>query len=421
MSGYAARTEPGRGTHDRLTLRALVVGGTALVTVDVVGLEASTCRRIRQRCAGHAEVVVHATHTHGGPVSMPGRLGGDCDLGWLQSVEDAAVDGVREAARSVQPVTVLPWASPGPSVARNRRRAGGPVDPLLPGLALVGADGDCVATVVSYACHPVVLGADNVLFTADYPGPLRRRIEDEVGGVALFLTGCAGDANPGQVQVDPASAGGGRTFSDGTEMGEELAEAALAGLREVRRRSSPWSVGSGGAELTEASVHRVPVALEFAVPGVEALRAEVNRWRHAVKAARDGQERALYSCWQQWARSRLEAAAGADLDTDTDDDGGPQRWAGSVAVLRWGSARVLALPGEPFAATGRQLRRRLELPTAMVAGYCDGCPGYLPPRQEYPFGGYEVQDAHRYYGAPGPFAPGAAEALLEAALALPVN
>lgn len=57
----------------------------------------------------------------------------------------------------------------------------------------------------------------------------------------------------------------------------------------------------------------------------------------------------------------------------------------------------------------------------MVAGYCDGCPGYLPPRQEYPFGGYEVQDAHRYYGAPGPFVPGAAEALLEAALALPVN
>src|SRR5699024_11623759 len=97
MSGYAARTGPARGTHDPLTLRALVVGRTALVTAVVVGLDPSTCRRIRQRCAGLAEVVVHATHTHSGPVSMPGRLGGDCDLRWLQSVEDAAVDAVREA------------------------------------------------------------------------------------------------------------------------------------------------------------------------------------------------------------------------------------------------------------------------------------------------------------------------------------
>src|SRR5699024_266958 len=215
-----------------------------------------------------------------------------------------------------------------------------------------------------------------------------------------------------------ASSGGGRSFADCAEVGERLAEAALAGLREVRRRSSPWAVGSGGSELTEASVHRMPVTLEFAVPGVEALRAEVQRWRHAVEVARDGQERALYSCWQQWARTRLEAAAGADLDTH---DGGPPTWAGTVAVLRWGPARILALPGEPFAATGMQLRRRLGMPEAMVAGYCDGCPGYPPPREEYPFGGYEVQDAHRYYGAPGPFAPGAAEALLDAALRLPVN
>ncbi|HLR28469.1 MAG TPA: hypothetical protein VK086_07235 [Ruania sp.] len=412
--------------HDPLTLRVLVVGSTALVSADVVGLDASTCRRIRQRCAGLAEVVVHATHTHGGPVSMPGRLGGDCDLEWLHSVEDAAVEAVREAVRALQPVTVVPWSSPGPSVATNRRRAGGTVDPLLPGLALVGADGDCVATVVSYACHPVVLGADNLLFTADYPGPLRRRIEDEIGGLAFFLTGCAGDANPGQVQVDPASAssGGGRSFADCAEVGEQLAEAALAGLREVRRRSSPWSVGSGGSELTEASLHRLPVTVEFAVPGIEALQAEVERWHHAVEVARDAQERALYSCWQQWARGKLEAAARADLDTDTDTDtgdGGPQRWAGTVAVLRWGPARILALPGEPFAGTGMQLRRRLGVPTAMVAGYCDGCPGYLPPREEYPFGGYEVQDAHRYYGAPGPFAPGAAETLLDAALRLPVN
>lgn len=414
MSGYAARTGRARGAHDPLTLRALVVGDTALVTADVVGLSASTCRRIRQRCADLAEVVVHATHTHSGPVSMPGRLGGDCDRQWLASVEDAAVDAVREAARGAEPVTVLPWASPAPAVARNRRRAGGPVDSLLPGIALLSAGGACVATVVSYACHPVVLGADNLLFSADYPGALRRRIEAEAGGVAFFLTGCAGDANPGQVQVDPASAAseGGRTFADCTEVGEELAGAALAGLWKVRRRSSPGADGSSSVALSEASIHRLPVTLPFEVPEASALQAEAEHWRSETQRAGNAQERALFLCWQQWAQGRLEAGDGGT---------GPRAWTGSVAVLRWGPARIMALPGEPFAATGMQLRRHLGAPGAIVAGYCDGCPGYLPPLQEVPLGGYEVQDAHRYYGAPGPFAPGAAERLVEAAHGLPVR
>jgi hypothetical protein len=50
----------------------------------------------------------------------------------------------------------------------------------------------------------------------------------------------------------------------------------------------------------------------------------------------------------------------------------------------------------------------------MVAGYTNGCPGYLPTESEYPLGGYEVSDAHRYYGAAGPFRPGSAEDLVAA-------
>lgn len=76
MSGFAGRTGLSSGVHDRLTVRALAVEATVLVTVDVVGLHEVLCARVRQACRPWAEhVVVHATHTHGGPVSMPGRLG----------------------------------------------------------------------------------------------------------------------------------------------------------------------------------------------------------------------------------------------------------------------------------------------------------------------------------------------------------
>ena len=45
----------------------------------------------------------------------------------------------------------------------------------------------------------------------------------------------------------------------------------------------------------------------------------------------------------------------------------------------------------------------------------DGNPGYIPARVDYPAGGYEVAEAHRYYGLPAALAPGSAEALVAAA------
>ena len=42
-------------------------------------------------------------------------------------------------------------------------------------------------------------------------------------------------------------------------------------------------------------------------------------------------------------------------------------------------------------------------------------PGYIPPIGAYSAGGYEVEEAHRYYGLPAAFAQGAAEALVGAA------
>ena len=50
MSGFAARTEPSAGVHDPLTVRAIAVGETVLVAVDVVGLHEDTVARVRRRC-----------------------------------------------------------------------------------------------------------------------------------------------------------------------------------------------------------------------------------------------------------------------------------------------------------------------------------------------------------------------------------
>jgi neutral ceramidase len=352
MSGFAARTQPATGTHDPITVRALAVDDTVLVTVDACGLHEDFCAAVRAELPGPA--VVTATHTHGGPATVPGRLGGPVDPGYLAALHGACAAAAREAIDARQPATVEAGAGPDPGVARNRRRADGPVFAPLTVLRFRRADGGPLASVVSYPCHPVVLGPDNLLWTADYPGVVRAVMEAaEPGSTCLFLTGCCGELNTGHSARDSMAPGGGamRTFAAAEQAGRRIAVAALAVVTEDAS-GPPGSTAASG---------------ELALP----LRTT----------------------------------------------GAPASWTARVTVLRWGGLRIVALPGEPFSVTAQRTSALLG-GKCLVVGYADGSPGYLPPREEYAYGGYEVEEAHRYYGMPGPFAPGAAEALTQLAAEL---
>jgi hypothetical protein len=396
MAGFAARTARATGVHDPLLVHALVVEDTALVTVDVVGLHEDDCAEIRSRCELPADrVVVHATHTHGGPASMHGRLGGRVDEAWLDEVITACVDAVGAALAALEPVDVRAAYGAGPGVARNRRRPDGPVDDTLPVVHLRRPDGSLLAGVVSYACHPVVLGADNTLLTADYPGVVRQVLAERLGGPVLFVTGCAGDANTGHspaasISTAPAAA---RTFAECERVGGLVAAAALTA---APRR---------GSSRVEAA--RRDVIVDLDVPEPADIAADIAGWE-AEAAHAEPARAALLACWAGWGRTLLTAPARH-----------PASWSVSVGLLRWGPALVVALPGEPFASAALEVRRHADpAATVLVAGYSDGCPGYLPSAAEYGHGGYEVQEAHRYYGMPGPFAEGTAERLVHTAATL---
>ena len=49
-----------------------------------------------------------------------------------------------------------------------------------------------VATIVHYACHPTIVGWTNRMFCPDFPGVVRRVVEEQAGGTCLFLQGAAG-------------------------------------------------------------------------------------------------------------------------------------------------------------------------------------------------------------------------------------
>ncbi|WP_430260499.1 neutral/alkaline non-lysosomal ceramidase N-terminal domain-containing protein [Neorhizobium sp. IRS_2294] len=394
MSGFAARNQPAEGAHDALTARAVVIGDTAVVVADVIGIDAAISARIRERCVLECDnIVVAALHTHGGPASMTGSLGVATDTAYLERLEDACIAAIDAAAAARRPATITFGLGNDPGIARNRRRPGGPVDASLTLLRICGTDGAMIALVTAYACHPVVLGADNRLWTADYPHFVRQALEEtHPGAVALFMTGCAGDANTGHSAHASItlSANPERSYATAERIGLKIAEAALS------------------APQTPMSPHAVArndhVVLEFQRRETEAPDVLETSWRQEAVTA-DPARKSLLGSWAAWARSVAPTV--------------PSPLSARVTVLDWGGLLLVALPGEIFAETALSIRTAIGPgKPAFVIGFADDNPGYIPPAGEFEFGGYEVDEAHRYYGLPMTFAPGSAEALAACAISL---
>jgi hypothetical protein len=145
-----------------------------------------------------------------------------------------------------------------------------------------------------------------------------------------------------------------------------------------------------------------PVELCFEVLDARSPAESVAHWTKLMAGAAPGQ-RALLKTWIDWA-------ARDQLLRD-------MKWRGTVTVLRLGGLLVVALPGEPFLECAERIQQAFDCPV-LVAAYSNGCPGYFPTADEYDHGGYEVIDAHRYYGMPAPFKRGSAEQLVDTAVEL---
>ncbi|HET7725281.1 MAG TPA: alkaline ceramidase [Propionibacteriaceae bacterium] len=395
MTGYAARLSPSTGVHDPLTVRALVVDDVGLVVVDCCALRKTTCAELRaSRPAGVRDVVVAATHTHAGPCLTPNGLGTFAP-GVLRDVERAFVDALATAWHGRVPVTVRYGERRSVGVGCNRRHDRD-IDPPVQVLAFDGED-RTVATLVTYPMHPVVLSAANTLISADYVGPLRDEIEAALpGSVCLFLQGCAGDVNDARHSPED-------DFSAAPAPGRDTEAAARTG-RTVARAALDALADSSALPPARVGIASTVVPLEITALDPTDVAAERDEWAR-LAAGLPPERSALYETWVAWADDWL--ARGAE----------PAGWLARVSLVSLGDVQVAALPGEPFLAVADQVRARLGERT-LVLGYCDGVSGYLPTSEEYAYGGYEVCDAHRYYGMPGPYGQGSAERLVDAVVSL---
>lgn len=395
MAGYAARKTPSEGVALPLRAKALALTDhnnhtIVLVTADLIGFDRALTGRITDRLkARHGiareDVVLLASHTHTGPVlknlerlmSEKGLDPKDAknNFDYVRELEDKIV-AVVDGALALRAPAAVAYAVGRAEFAMNRREKtptgfkiglnpGGPTDKSVPVLVVNDAQGAPFAIVFGYACHNTTLTDKAMDLSGDYAGFAQAAIEERhPGAIALFVTGCAGDANP-----EPRG-----TLDMAKAHGRSLAQAVESALGKPST-SLTGTIRSAYAEPTvrfAGPTDRAAYEARLKEPGA-------NRQAHARRmiAAIDSREpiKAEYPY-------PVQAFAIGDQLT------------------------FLALAGEVVVDYAIRLQKELGSNRPLwVAAYANDVFGYVPSVRVLGEGGYEGLEAFYYSTFPTPFAP----------------
>lgn len=187
-----------------------------LVSLDHCILDRQEIQSIKQSIArstdaGSDNILVTLTHTHGAGWMSRSRSdlpGGELLAPYLDQLADQIGALAEQVQSQLSPCTMI-YAKGRCNLAAHRNyldeqqnrfvcglNPTGFADDTLMLSRITSIEGNTLATVVNYACHPTTLAWENTLISPDWIGAMREVIEKEEGGLCLFLQGASGDLGP---------------------------------------------------------------------------------------------------------------------------------------------------------------------------------------------------------------------------------
>jgi len=400
LTGYIARDGGATGVHDPLYAKALVVADgesqAAVVTCDVLGLRLSYVAAVRAAIEAAtgipaAHVLIACSHTHAGPATIFLQGTGDVDEGYLVELASKLVTATQAAQAELQPARFGVGHGDIREGVHNRRTPGDVMDPDLGILRIVDEAGQTFGVLLNYACHPTCVTGENQLLSAEYCGLATNKIQQETGAIALFFTGAIGDVGPVRRGWDVLEA-----------IGNQVADEALRLLDGIE--TADWNT---------VSTATLPLDLPLSAPLTETqLDAELVRWNQ-FGAASDSPllppHPKVPPAMIAWAETTLAQVQSYTVPTTV---------ATEIQAVRIGELYLVTAPGELFVELGLAVKAGIGSPHVFLCGFGNDNLGYIPARRAYPHGGYEINDAYRYYGYPAALAPEAGELYVAESVAL---
>ncbi len=394
MGGYAARDHGAEGVHDPLHAKALALddGETALmlITCDVISFNYGYVDPIRERVEDvtgipASNVLVSNSHTHSGPLTY-GVLGDDlADDEYLAVLAEKLVAVAQMAADERRPATVG-FARRDVRVGYNRREMAheeplqgvplrGPLAPWVDVMAVRGDDGDLIAAWFCHAAHAVVLGGDNYLISADWPGAAQAAVEAVYPDcVAMFAQGCCGDINA--VRSRPG------TFDEVNSRGRKVGGAVISAVEDAEPLAD---VTVGATARTIDLPLQEPPPVDEIETEIAALREQQQQAEAAGEIVAEQVAR-----WRIMRREEFVELA----RTDATDLTRPLR----ATAARVGPGVIVGLPGEVLVEYALWIDRDSPFDHTIVPAYTNGMIGYIATASAIARGGYEVHGSFDYYG-----------------------
>lgn len=399
MAGFDARRGVAEKIHDDLHSRALVFddGQTllALISVEVIAVSQAfsnlVCQRIEAATGIPAShVIIAATHTHCGPVTLnhffnPGQL---LDQNYLERLAAGIVGSAEQAFRTRRARRLRTGLVHVNNIAVNRRTGDGrPIDPNAGVLVAEEYDGTPVAIAINYACHPTVLGPNTLEIGADFPLYTIRKLGQQMGlqTEVLFFNGAEGDISTGHKSnlsavgvIAPF-----RTFEKAEELGCRLAEAVIAGLPSLMDETGGLNVQTRTVTLP------LKTYKPFAEMSKRRERAAAKLWdlEHSTGDGAPSSEQ-LVSAKQESLFCRMEEYYALLLEHTEGPE--PRVLPTKLTAARIGETAFLSFPGEVFVEIGLRIRNRSRFATTMLLGLANDYIGYVPTPKASESGGYEV-------------------------------
>lgn len=361
MSGYGGRTDPSKGVHDDLFLRVIAFGDgenkAVIIAADLIGFtlpywEEITKRLERETDIPQENILLCATHTHGGPT--PANIYRSDPptpdiISYTEGLTEKIVTTVREAINNLKPALI--GSGKGECKMNMNRRARSADRGIILGK---NPDGICdhevgvvriddeylnpIAIFINWPCHGTVMSGRNYQITADWLGAAAGYVEKEFDNtiIAPVTAGASGDIN--------GLYGPGEQFGyvdiTGIMVGEEVVRVA----KDIK--TFPYGSISASQRL-------------ITLPGKQ--RAKSNFPQKIYEP-------------------------GPNLDV-------------RLSALKIGNIVFTGISGEVMNEIGLDVKKLSPFRYTYVITHCNGSSGYLVTDEAYQEGGYEVRSTRAMLGA----------------------
>jgi neutral ceramidase len=209
-------------------------------------------------------------------------------------------------------------------------------------------DGDVIAVLFHYACHPTVLGPNTLEYSADWPGAARRRIQAHYPDATVaFLNGAIGNISTRYFRHES-------TFAEAERLGGLVGERVIELL--VRADENPPQLDAASHDV-KLPVREFPIDRELDSTGD--ARRDTTQGEGAVL------ERELAAAFK--GRDSISA---------------------QVYALKLGKWTLFGIPGEAFSELALVVRERE--PNALIVGLVNDYVGYFPTQAAIDAATYEA-------------------------------